>query len=143
MKPTPAKATPSSSSAARLVPPTTRDDLREWVDQIARLTTPDQVHWCDGSLGERQDLIDELVAATTLIPLDGELRPNSFLARSHPDDIAALRAAEAEGEHLAPRRVAYRPPLPASEREVPWQPRARGGTRDQRGGRARRPGGPR
>ena len=90
MKPTAPKMTPSTSSAERLVPPTTRDDLRQWVDQIARLTTPDQIRWCDGSLAERQDLIDELVAATTLIPLDEELRPNSFLARSDPDDVARV-----------------------------------------------------
>ena len=90
MKPTSSKPTPSSSSAARLVPPTTREDLREWVDQIARLTTPDRIQWCDGSLAERQDLVDELVAAKTLIPLDGELRPNSYLARSNPDDVARV-----------------------------------------------------
>lgn len=90
MKPTSSKSTPSSSSAARLVPPTTRADLREWVDQIAGLTLPDRIHWCDGSLAERQDLIDGLVASTTLIPLDEELRPNSFLARSNPDDVARV-----------------------------------------------------
>ena len=90
MKPSAPKLTPSTSAASRLVPPTTREDLREWVDQIAGLTTPDQIRWCDGSLAERQDLIDELVAATTLIPLDGELRPNSFLARSDPDDVARV-----------------------------------------------------
>jgi phosphoenolpyruvate carboxykinase (GTP) len=90
MKPAAPKMTPSTSSAERLVPPTTRHDLREWVDHIASLTTPDRIRWCDGSLAERQDLIDELVAAETLIPLDGELRPNSFLARSDPDDVARV-----------------------------------------------------
>jgi phosphoenolpyruvate carboxykinase (GTP) len=88
MEQTSPKSTPSPT--ARLVPPTTREDLREWVDQIALLTTPDRIQWCDGSLAERQDLIDELVAATTLIPLNGELRPNSFLARSNPDDVARV-----------------------------------------------------
>nr|MTA37924.1 phosphoenolpyruvate carboxykinase (GTP) [Actinomycetota bacterium] len=48
--------------------------------------------WCDGSLGERQALIAEMVASETLIPLDGELRPNSFLARSNPDDVARVES---------------------------------------------------
>ena len=90
MTPSTPKLTPSTSAASRLVPPSTREDLREWVDEIAGLTTPDQIRWCDGSLAERQALIDELVAATTLIPLDGELRPNSYLARSDPDDVARV-----------------------------------------------------
>ena len=90
MTPSTPKLTPSTSATSRLLPPTTREDLREWVDQIAGLTTPDQIRWCDGSLAERQGLIDELVAATTLIPLDGELRPNSYLARSDPDDVARV-----------------------------------------------------
>jgi phosphoenolpyruvate carboxykinase (GTP) len=62
------------------------------VAEIARLTTPATIQWCDGSLGERQALIAEMVASETLIPLDGELRPNSFLARSNPDDVARVEA---------------------------------------------------
>jgi phosphoenolpyruvate carboxykinase (GTP) len=70
--------------------PTTRADLRAWVAEIADLTKPDRIQWVDGSLGERQDLIAELIASETLIPLNGELRPNSFLARSNPDDVARV-----------------------------------------------------
>lgn len=72
--------------------PTTREDLRNWVADMARLTKPANIHWCDGSLGERQDLITAMVASETLIPLDGELRPNSFLARSNPDDVARVES---------------------------------------------------
>ncbi len=79
---------PATESVRAL--PTTRDDLRSWVSEIARLTNPAKIQWCDGSLGERQALIAEMVASETLIPLDGELRPNSFLARSNPDDVARV-----------------------------------------------------
>lgn len=80
--------TPFTDNANAL--PTTRADLREWVAEIARLTKPERIQWVDGSLGERQDLIAELIASETLIPLNGELRPNSFLARSNPDDVARV-----------------------------------------------------
>ena len=69
---------------------TTREDLLNWVADIARLTKPSNIQWCDGSLSERQDLIAMMVESETLIPLNGELRPNSFLARSNPDDVARV-----------------------------------------------------
>jgi len=69
---------------------TTREDLLDWVADIARLTKPAKIQWCDGSLSERQDLIAMMVESETLIPLNGELRPNSFLARSNPDDVARV-----------------------------------------------------
>ena len=69
---------------------TTREDLLDWVAEMARLTKPANIQWCDGSLSEREDLIALMVASETLIPLNGELRPNSFLARSNPDDVARV-----------------------------------------------------
>ena len=88
----PSTSTPVESFVTETapVPPTTREDLRAWVTEIARLTKPDRIQWVDGSLGERQELIDEMIASETLIALDGELRPNSFLARSNPDDVARV-----------------------------------------------------
>lgn len=90
----PSISTPTESPAAESAgeAPTTREDLLSWVSEIARLTTPANIQWCDGSLGERQALIAEMVASETLIPLDGELRPNSFLARSNPDDVARVES---------------------------------------------------
>ena len=64
--------------------------LREWVLQVARLTRPDRIHWCDGSDQEYRQLCAELVQAGTLLPLNPARRPDSFLARSDPSDVARV-----------------------------------------------------
>jgi phosphoenolpyruvate carboxykinase (GTP) len=62
--------------------------LAEWVAESARLTQPDRIVWCDGSEAERQRLNQQAIANGVLIPLSQKKRPNSFLHRSHPSDVA-------------------------------------------------------
>ena len=64
--------------------------LRQWVADIAGRTKPAAVHWCDGSQEEYERLCDELVTRGTFIRLNEKLRPHSFLARSHPSDVARM-----------------------------------------------------
>jgi len=64
--------------------------LRQWVSEVARLSKPERIHWCDGSQAEYDGLCAELVKAGTFIRLNDKLRPNSYLARSHPSDVARM-----------------------------------------------------
>jgi phosphoenolpyruvate carboxykinase (GTP) len=65
-------------------------ELRQWVADLARRTKPTNVVWCDGSQAEYERLCQELVAKGTFIQLNPALRPKSFLARSHPTDVARM-----------------------------------------------------
>jgi phosphoenolpyruvate carboxykinase (GTP) len=64
--------------------------LNAWVAEVAALTRPDAVVWCDGSDRENAGLIAQMQADGTLLPLNSETHPNSWLHRSHPDDVARV-----------------------------------------------------
>ncbi|HEY8371342.1 MAG TPA: phosphoenolpyruvate carboxykinase (GTP) [Pseudonocardiaceae bacterium] len=68
--------------------PTTHAKLLSWVREVAELTTPDRVVWCDGSQREWDELTQKLVDAGTFVPL--EKKPNSFWCVSDPTDVARV-----------------------------------------------------
>ena len=70
--------------------PTKHAALTAWVERIAELAKPDAIHWCDGSAEEYDRLASELVEAGTFEKLSDAKRPNSYLARSDPDDVARV-----------------------------------------------------
>lgn len=72
--------------------PTKNKHVLDWVNQIAKLTTPDKIYWCDGSEAEYEALCAKLVRAGTFIKLNPKKRPNSYLARSNPKDVARVEA---------------------------------------------------
>ena len=70
--------------------PTKNQKLQTWVDQVAALTTPERVEWCDGSAAEYDRLTQMLVDGGTFTRLSDAKRPNSYWAHSDPADVARV-----------------------------------------------------
>jgi phosphoenolpyruvate carboxykinase (GTP) len=70
--------------------PTSHTRLRAWVDEVAQLTRPDRIHWCDGSEAEYDHMFELMLESGTAIRLDQAKRPNSYLVRSDPADVARV-----------------------------------------------------
>lgn len=64
--------------------------LADWVAEVAALTRPAAIHWCDGSAAESAALHARMRSDGTLIPLNPDTHPNCWLHRSHPDDVARV-----------------------------------------------------
>jgi phosphoenolpyruvate carboxykinase (GTP) len=65
-------------------------DVSAWVEEVARLTKPDKIHWCDGSESEYQTLAREMVARKELLLLNPQSYPGCYLYRSNPSDVARV-----------------------------------------------------
>ncbi|WEK58767.1 MAG: phosphoenolpyruvate carboxykinase (GTP) [Candidatus Brevundimonas phytovorans] len=72
--------------------PTAHKGLVAWVEQIAALTKPDRVHWCDGSEAEKSAIVADLIAKGTLKELDQSKRPGCYYAASDPKDVARVES---------------------------------------------------
>src|SRR3954453_4416205 len=81
---------PRMSQTIAAEAPTTHAQLLDWVGEIAELTQPDSVYWCDGSAEEYDRLAQTLIDAGTFERLSDAKRPNSYLALSDPGDVARV-----------------------------------------------------
>lgn len=64
--------------------------LKSWIQEMVALCKPDKVYWCDGSQKEYDDMFNLMLSLGTAIKLNGEKRPNSYLVRSDPSDVARV-----------------------------------------------------
>ena len=78
------------SETTEVTAPTNNAKLLAWVGEVAKLTQPDSIYWCDGSAEEYNRLAEGLVAAGTFEKLSEAKRPNSYLATSDPGDVARV-----------------------------------------------------
>lgn len=79
-----------SKKADQQNPKIKNQSLQKWINEISTLCKPKDVYWCDGSQEEYNRLCEQMVKSGTFIRLNAEKRPNSFLCRSDPSDVARV-----------------------------------------------------
>src|ERR1044071_10377203 len=62
--------------------------IEQWVNEVAALTKPDNIHWCDGSVAENAKLVEQMLASGTLQKLNEKEYPGCYLHRSNINDVA-------------------------------------------------------
>ncbi len=70
--------------------PSQLEALNRWIDDVAKRTRPDHVHWCDGSEAEYRQLVDEMLETGDLVELNQDTHPRCYLHRSDPKDVARV-----------------------------------------------------
>ncbi|MGA0104404.1 MAG: phosphoenolpyruvate carboxykinase (GTP) [Steroidobacteraceae bacterium] len=80
-------AHPDPTHSSTLMPPAA---VAAWVEEVAALTCPDRIHWCDGSEAEQASLVEAMLADGTLSRLNPDTHPNCYLHRSDPSDVARV-----------------------------------------------------
>ncbi len=63
-------------------------NLQAWVDEIAKMTKPEAIHWCDGTQGEYDRLVEGMLETGELFKLNEEIFPGCVIHRSNPTDVA-------------------------------------------------------
>jgi phosphoenolpyruvate carboxykinase (GTP) len=98
---------------------TTNRALSEWVDEVAQLTQPEKIHWCDGSEEEYRSLVEGMLADGTLLELNQKSYPRCYLHRSDPSDVARVEHLTficSENEQDAGPNNHWMPPLEGHEK---------------------------
>ena len=70
--------------------PTSNKELQSWVEDVSKMTKPENIYWCNGSKEEYEEFIQKMLGTGDLMQLNEETFPNCYLHRSDPSDVARV-----------------------------------------------------